>query len=457
MLISIALPVAFQNLLATSASMVDTIMLASLGSDVVGAVGLCAQFTSLMLGCYWGFVGGGMLFMAQNWGARDDDGVCRSFGATLTCMTTVGVIFGFLAVVLPGTVIRLYTDKSDLWPIGEAYLRIIGWTFPIQVANVAISALLRSTERVKLPLAASIVSLATNMLVNYVLIFGKLGFEAMGVAGAAWGTVASSVVNFAMLLIVGKVTKHPHLLRVRAHFRWSKKFLKQYFVKCFPIICNELLAGVGLMIVNIVLGRQSKDAIAALAVFRSYEGFCISFFSGFTNAASVLVGKEVGAGHHQLAYIRAKRLVFLTPCVVACACAIFLCFNAPFLHAMSLEGEAFRLGQKMLFIFSGFAVIRYTNWILNDSYRSAGDPSIGTILEISFLYLMVIPLVCLTGLKPDVPFIAVFICMLVDEPIRVVIMLRHLISGKWVRPVTDEGLKTIGEFRELHHIKLRGE
>ena len=82
----IAVPVALQNLLTTTGSMVDTMMIAPLGETTVGAVGLCAQFTSLMFSGYWGFVGGGMLFFAQYWGAKDDDGIERSYGLTLTCM-----------------------------------------------------------------------------------------------------------------------------------------------------------------------------------------------------------------------------------------------------------------------------------------------------------------------------------------------------------------------------------
>ena len=65
----IAVPVALQNLLTTTGSMIDTMMVAPLGETTVGALGLCAQFSSLMFSCYWGFVGGGMLFFAQYYGA----------------------------------------------------------------------------------------------------------------------------------------------------------------------------------------------------------------------------------------------------------------------------------------------------------------------------------------------------------------------------------------------------
>ena len=79
MIAAIAIPVALQNFLTTTGSMIDTMMLASLGEKNVGAVGLCAQFSSLMFSCYWGFVGGGMLFFVQFWGAGDKDGIRRSY------------------------------------------------------------------------------------------------------------------------------------------------------------------------------------------------------------------------------------------------------------------------------------------------------------------------------------------------------------------------------------------
>ena len=91
--LAIALPVALQNMLSTTGSMVDTMMIASLGKNYVGAVGLCAQFSSLMFSCYWGFVGGGMLFYSQYWGANDDDGINRSYGITLSCMMLVALVF----------------------------------------------------------------------------------------------------------------------------------------------------------------------------------------------------------------------------------------------------------------------------------------------------------------------------------------------------------------------------
>ena len=134
------------------------------------------------------------------------------------------------------------------------------------------------------------------------------------------------------------------------------------------------------MVINIVLGRQSEQAIAAIAVFRTLEGLVIGFFAGFSNAASVLVGKSVGAGELDTAYERAKRLVLLCGCSIFVLCATLLAVHRPLLSVMSLSGESLEIGTGLLMIYSVAAVIRMCNWTQNDTYRSAGDAAYETTL-----------------------------------------------------------------------------
>lgn len=450
---AIAIPVALQNLLTTTGSMVDTMMIAPLGQNSVAAVGLCAQFSSLMFSCYWGFVGGGMLFFSQYWGNKDEDGIDRAFGTTLCFMTTVSVIFACLAFFAPELIMKLYTDKVSLQGIGVGYLRTVGAAYPFQVISMAMSAMLRSTEKVRIPLFASIASVGTNIVLNYILINGKLGMPAMGVRGAAAATVCAAVINCIVIIVLAKIQKYPYLFHFRNHFRWTGAWIKEYLKKCFPIICNELLVGIGFMIINIVLGRQPEDAIAALAVFRTLEGFVISFFSGFSNAASVLVGKNIGAGKLEKAFERAKRLVWLCGTVIALVCIGLFAIHKPVLSAMSLSGNSLSIGAGMLGIYCIAAVIRMCNWTQNDTFRSAGDTFFGTVMEISFMYALVIPSICVTGLILKLPTLAVFACAYIDEPIRLILMQHHLRSGKWIKPVTPEGKAALEEFKEKRKAK----
>ena len=443
----IALPVALQNLLTTTGSMVDTMMIASLGQTEVGAVGLCAQFSSLMFSGYWGFVGGGMLFFSQYWGAQDDDGINRSYGLTLTCMMTVGILFGILAVFFPEQVMRLYTDKESIRRIGVDYLRIAGFAYPLMVFSMAMASLLRCTERVRIPLYGSILSVGVNIFLNWVLIFGNLGAPRMGVRGAATATVIAQAAGIVMILVLARVSGHPYLLAVRRHFRWDKELVRSYFRKCYPIILNEVLIGLGNMVINIVLGRQPEEAIAAVAVFRTLEGLVIGFFAGFSNASSVLVGTEVGAGDPETAYQRAWRLVYLCQASIGTICLLLIAFHTPILHLMGMQGESFRIAFGMVCIYAVAAFIRMGNWTQNDTFRAAGDAAQGTILEIVFMWAMVLPLVWTAGMILHWPTLVVFALCYADEPVRYVLMQIHLFSGKWIKPVTQAGIEALEAWR----------
>lgn len=444
----IAIPVAFQNLLTSTGSMVDTMMIGRLGEINVAAVGLCAQYSSLMFSCFWGFVGGGMLFFAQYWGARDDDGINWSYGVTLCCMMFVALVFAIGALVFPQTVMNIYTDKTHIQQVGLDYLRIIGFAYPLQIYAIAMSSLLRSTERVKIPLIAAIMGVATNLFLNWVLIYGNLGAPALGVKGAAIATVCAGAVNVLMILVLSAFAGYKYLFMLRRHFKWNGVRIKLFFGKCFPILCNELLVGIGNMVINIVLGRQVDEAIAAVAVFRTIEGMVIGFFAGFSNAASVLVGASVGAGEHRKAYERAWRLIYLCQLTILVLCLTLIGIRYPLLHAMSLSGDSYYYGSGMLIIYSAATFIRMGNWAQNDTYRSAGDAVTGTVLEIAFMYILLLPAVCISGLVLHWPFLLTFALCYVDEPIRYVIMQIHMYSGRWIRPVTPEGKAALPEFRE---------
>ncbi len=449
-LAAIAIPVAFQNLLTTTASMVDTMMVAPLGELSVGALGLCAQFSSLMFSGYWGFFGGGMLFISQYWGTKEDDGIERSYGMTWLCMMTVAVIFGSLAIFAPSLVMRVYTDKTAIQEIGVQYLRIVGFAYLMQVFSMAMSCLLRSTERVRIPMIASIVSVLTNLALNWVLIYGNLGMPAMGIRGAAVATTCAAAVNVLTIYLLAWKSGYPYLFRIRNHFRWDRIYLRNYFVKCFPILMNEILVGIGNMVINITLGRQPEYVIDAVAVFRTLEGLIIGFFAGFSSAASVLIGKCVGAGELRAAYERAKRLVYLCSGVILGVNILLFAVRQPILTRMSLSGASYDAGVRMLLIYGVVSVIRMGNWIHNDTYRAAGDAVYGTVLEIVFMYVLMLPCVVVSAFVLHLPYWVIFLCCYIDEPIRYALMQIHLYSGKWIKPVTEAGQAALpGFMKEL--------
>ena len=188
--LTIALPIALQNFLSTTASMVDTIMIGSEGELSVAAVGICSQIASLFFSCYFGFAGGALLFFAQYWGAGNEKGINRAFGLSMSCMLVVALVFAGVATVNPGFLLRIYTDKENIVRVGIPYIRIVGYAYPLQVLTAIISFLMRATERVKAPLFAAAMGLVTNFILNWLLIYGRSGCRDTGFSGGESGSFA---------------------------------------------------------------------------------------------------------------------------------------------------------------------------------------------------------------------------------------------------------------------------
>ncbi|HCI83537.1 MAG TPA: hypothetical protein DHV79_02795, partial [Lachnospiraceae bacterium] len=189
-------------------------------------------------------------------------------------------------------------------------------------------------------------------------------------------------------------------------------------------------------------------------VFRTLEGIIIAFFSGFSSAATVLVGTEIGAGRHEEAFSRAYRLIYLCQGLTGIAALLLIMIHNPLLHTMGLSGDSYHTCTAMLYIYSIAAVIRMGNWSMNDTYRAAGDPSFGSMLEITFMFAMVQPAIHIANSLIHAPFLIVFALCYCDEPIRYIIMQLHMYSRKWIRPVSIAGLETIDAFREKYGVQM---
>ena len=453
-ILSIGFPVALQNLLTTSAGMVDTIMIGSQGEIAVAGVGICSLFSMLLFAGYFGFCNGGMIFFAQYWGAKDEEGICRAYGITLICMMAVGIGFGALAVFAPESIMGMYTNKENIRQMGIPYLRIVGWCYPLQTLAMAMGSLLRSIEKVKIPLFASIASLITNTFLNWVLIFGRFGFPSMGIRGAAIATVIAHVVHIAVFYVYCFADKYSFIMRVRDHFRWNLVFIKEYFSKSIFVVLNEVLYGVGMLLLNMIMGRQVEAGITALAVFRVLEGFIFAFFGGFANASSVMVGKRIGAGEHWEGYADARRFVLLCPMVTLVIWTILIVLRSPVLHSFNLGDDAFRYAGQMMLIYLVTGTLRTCNYISNTIFRAGGESVFGTVIEICGLFFISIPAAAAASFIFHWPFLAVFAMLFLDEFIRLGIFLWYINKGKWVKPVTAEGKARLKEFR-AHFIQER--
>ncbi len=452
-MLGIGVPIALQNLLTTSVSIVDTFMVSSLGESALAGVGLCNQFGSLFFSAYWGFASAGTLFFAQYWGAKNEDGICSAYGLVLAFMGVIALVFTALGLFAPEFILGIYTDNAEIRAIGASYLRVIALSYPATVLTMALSCLMRSTENVRVPLVGSIASMITNTFLNWVLIYGNLGAPALGARGAAIASVVAVYVNLATLYALSVNDPHALALKIKKHFSWPKGLIGEYLHKAAPMIFNEVLYGTGQMFINIVLGHQSAAGIAAMALFRVIEGLIFSFFIGLVNASSVLVGKQVGAGELRGAYKDALRLTWMCPLVTFAICLIVWPLTPLVLKLFSLGTESGRYVFWMVGIYCITGPIRTCNYIMNNTYRAGGEPVVGALFEILALFLISVPLTWTAGMVLHLPYLLVFASMYVEELVKIGIGAKYLTSAKWIKPVTAEGQAELPVFKAWHRAR----
>ena len=442
----IGMPVALQNLLASTLSMIDSMMIGSVGETALAGVGMAGQWGALLASAYWGLCSGGTMFFAQYWGAKDMKGIRKAYSVTFMTMMTVALIFCLLALFFPGWVMSVYTNDPGVQQQGVEYLQIMSVGYLFQVAAIAASSLLRSTENVKLPLIASMASIAVNTFVNWLLIYGNMGLPKLGVRGAAIASVLAAAVNFAIIIAVSH--HHGDVLAKANQSLWKIDFhfIGEFFRKAMPIICNELFYGLAVLVINMVLGRQGADNLSALTVFRTLEGLIFAFFTGFANASSVMVGTSIGAGALEQGLRESKRFLILCPAMTMLVCLLVLLLRGPIIGLFGVSADITATIVSMLALYTLTAPMRTANYIQVNMYRAGGETKAGMFLEVGGIWLFGVPLVYLTGMVWNASFLIIFLMIYVEDMVKLFIEPVYLFSARWIKPVTPQGKAELEAF-----------
>lgn len=439
-MVRIGLPIAIQGLLTSSLSFIDSLMIGSLGEAALAAVGAAGQFGGLLFGFYWGLCCGGTMFIAQYHGIKDEDGIRRAYGLTATCMMAVALVFAVLACFMPEWIMSIYAKDEAVRELGVRYLRIVGVAYLFQTMSMALSSVLSSTERVNLPLFASIASIVTNTGLNFLLIYGNWGAPKLGVEGAAIASIAAAVVNLAVLMAVCIKQRNIAVTHISRMFRWSGDFVRDYFVKSSPLVINETLYSLAVLVVNIVYGRQGAGNMAAVSIFRTIEGLTFAFFRGLSSSSSVMVGKRVGAGELDEAAQFSRWFVALCPMFSFVVCAGIVLARGPLMSLFDISDAVRNTVTQILLAYMILGPMRHTNYMQVGIYRAGGESRMGMFMEVGGIWLITVPMVLLTGFALEVPFIIVFISSMIEEVVKLPIELKYLFSLKWIKPVTEQGM-----------------
>ena len=457
--LKLAFPVAMQNLLTSSFILVDTIMVGQLGDLSLSAVGMAGQFGWFLNMITFGMCSGAAVFISQYWGAKDTAGIRRTYGIAVVSVCLISALFFVIGLLFPEGVVRIFNREPDVVEAGAAYLRIACWSYLATGVNMVFCIVLRSTENVKLPMYVSLVTTVLNAFMDYGLIFGAFGMPEMGIRGAALATVISAWAGPVLILAISAIQRNMLISPIKELFGFNRRSVAQYYEKATPVIINETLWGLGTLLFSVIFANLGYQYYAAVTIFRTFDNIAFVFFIGLCNASSIMVGKNVGAGHIKRAVEDSRRFVlFVSLCSVLTGVLIII-FRFQLASVFNLSGsitqETLKLTASLLLVYGIELPMRNLPYILIvGTFRPGGDTKIGMKLDLLSLWLCSVPLTTLAAFVFKLPFIAVFAIMYIAEDyLKVILCVKYYFTYNWLRPVTEQGIKGLEEFYESRRKK----
>lgn len=436
-MLTIAIPIALQNLLNFSVTMVDTIMLGALGETALSASSLANQTGFVFNMLVFGLGSAAMVLNAQYWGKQEMEPIRKVFGITLKIALILATVLTVVVGLFPEQVMRIFTPEAAVIEEGVKYLKIILWTYILSGYSSVLLITLRSIEVVRISICVSVASLIINVFLNYVLIFGHFGAPTLGITGAAIATVIARFSECVIVTIyLWKVDKRLQL-KLRHILSWDKALLADFFRYGTPVVLNELLWGLGMSVHSMILGRLGEDAVAANAICSVVQQVMTVIVFGLANACGVVIGKTVGLGQNALAmkYTRTMQIGALLVGVLSGG-ALYL-LRWPIISIYNVSETTQALTAQFLAI-SAIVVFAqsYTFPTMVGILRGGGDTRFVLLMDIIFVWGVTIPLGAVAGLVYGLSMPLVFLCLRCDEPIKIFFATWRLRNSRWMRNVT---------------------
>lgn len=435
---AIALPIALQNLITSSLNMVDTVMIGGLGSTQIAAVGLANQYFFIFAVIMFGINSGAAIFVAQFWGKEDVANIRRILGIALLSGAVLSTLFTLGAILAPGAVLRIFTEDPKVIEIGVQYIRIVALSYFITGISLSYSFACRSVGHAKLPMMISAVSLGSNTILNYLLIFGKFGFPRLEVRGAAIATVIARIIELALLIYVIYKNEYPLAGKLHELFDLKLDFLKRFFKTATPVILNEGFWSVGISMYSAAYARIGTEAIASVQISNTIQNIFMVVAMGLGNACAVMIGNRIGSGDEDTAIDYAKRFSIIGPAigiVLGTALVIF----APFiLKLFNADPVVYEASRRIIIVMAIFMAIKIFNVILIVGiFRSGGDTKFSMFLEMGSVWLVGVPLAFFGAGVLKIPVYYVVALVSVEEVVKALIGIPRFVSKRWVKNVIE--------------------
>lgn len=433
----LAIPTAFQKLITLLVVIADNLMVSSYDKTgtAFAAVAQANVSTNLFISICMGLTSGGIVLISQFWGRKDNRRIVETSSMIVALSLVVSIVAISLIQFFPKQILSVVLNKSesDIISNAEIYLRIASISYLPFAISTSIIAILKGIEIVKFSLISTLIALISNIIFNYVLIFGIGGFPALGIKGAALATIISRVFECIFILIYffkkqKRIEYHISYLKFQ-----SKSIWKNYMRFGLPVCLTDSQWAVVGMIKMSIIGHLGKTMINATAVTDMLMNLGTMFTFSLASGAAVLVGKSVGQKNYKLTKQHSHRIQILFFTIGIFMSMVVFLVKTSFIGLYSLTSETNELATKMVTICAITLIgTTYHASCFIGINRGAGDSRFVMLVDMLCGWLVVLPLSAIMAFYFKVPLHIVYFFTRIDQCFKWIIAFFRLRGNKWI-------------------------
>ena len=336
-LLGILVPVVLQNSLTNLVSLLDNIMIGSVGTEQMSGISIVNQLINVFNICVYGALSGASIFTVQFIGSKDLEGVRHTFRFKMFAVFAALALGIGIFTVYGETLISLYLheggDTGDLVATlvyGKEYLAIMLWGLIPFVVQQAYASTMREVGETVLPMKAGIVAIFVNLVLNYLLIFGKFGFPVMGVRGAALATVLSRFVETSIIVVWAHTHKKklPFIEHVYRSLRVPLKLVGQILLRGYPLLINEFLWAAAMALISQSFSIRGLAAVASMNINTTIANLFNVVWLSMGTVVAIMIGRPLGANDFDKARETLRQTIAFSV-VVSTVIALILAVLSP--------------------------------------------------------------------------------------------------------------------------------
>ena len=400
MVLAVAVPIVIQNGITNFVNLLDNVMVGQLGTESMSGVAIANQLIFVFNLCIFGGLSGAGIFGAQYHGSGNHDGVRQTFRFKLYVVAALSVIFLTAFITKDAELLSLYLHQSEsggdlalTLSEGQLYLRImLLGLVPFALNNVYIGTL-RETGETLLPMKAGVTAVLVNLVFNWLLIFGNLGFPELGVAGAAIATVLSRYVELAIVVIWthSHKEKNRFIVGVYKSLRVTKEVYGRVIRKGWPLLLNEVLWSIGMTTITQCYSTRGLSAVAAVNITSTLSNLFRIIVMASGNSIAILVGQRLGAGRMEEARDIDNKLIFAS-CAICALIGGFLFLTAPLFPEMyNTTADVKAIACVLLRVVACVLPLQAFNNAAYFTLRAGGKTFITFIFDSMFIWCVSLP------------------------------------------------------------------